>query len=34
MYVKKVAIPAIGIDIAYNMMDPSWVFSLTVDICM
>lgn len=34
IYLKKVAIPAMGIDIAYNMIDPSWVFSLTVGMRM
>lgn len=34
IYLKKVAIPAMGIDIAYNMIDPAWVFSLTVGMRM
>lgn len=30
VYIRQVAIPAVGLDIAYNIIDPAWVFSFTV----
>lgn len=30
VYIRQVAIPAVGLDIAYNLANPSWVFSFTV----
>ncbi len=30
VYIRQVAIPAVGLDVAYNMADPAWVFSFTV----
>lgn len=30
VYIRQVAIPALGLDVAYNIADPSWVFSFTV----
>lgn len=34
LYLRKVAIPAVGVDIAYNMFDPSWIFSVSVGVQM
>ncbi len=30
VYIRRVAIPALGLDVAYNMVNPAWVFSFTV----
>jgi hypothetical protein len=30
VYIRQVAIPAVGLDVAYNLADPAWVFSFTV----
>ncbi|MFP4211502.1 MAG: hypothetical protein ACLFR8_09685 [Alkalispirochaeta sp.] len=30
VYIRQVAIPAVGLDVAYNVIDPAWVFSFTV----
>lgn len=34
LYLRKIAIPAFGVDIAYNLFDPSWVFSVSVGVQM
>lgn len=34
VFMRKIAVPAIGIDIAYNIADPSWVFSFTIGMEM
>jgi Surface antigen variable number repeat len=34
VYIRKIAIPALGLDVAYNMADPDWVFSFTVGMRM
>lgn len=34
VYLRQVAIPAMGVDIAYNIADPSWVFSFTIGMEM
>ena len=34
VYVRQIAIPALGLDVAYNIADPAWVFSFTVGMRM
>ena len=34
LYLRKVAIPAVGVDIAYNLIDPSTVVSISVGVQM
>lgn len=34
LFMRKIAVPAMGIDLAYNMADPSWVFSFTIGMEM
>ena len=31
---RKIAVPAMGVDLAYNIADPSWVFSFTIGMEM
>jgi hypothetical protein len=34
VYLRKIAIPAMGVDVAYNLYDAFWSFSITVGVQM
>ena len=34
LFMRKIAVPAMGVDLAYNIADPSWIFSFTIEMEM